>query len=213
MTSKKVHTPTKESDSRSKNRISVVIKAILVLIGLSLLLSDESSLDGLVGLGIIVFGLVMFRKYMNRRSSASQNLVRVSLPRQQQPVQVLEQLQAMHPVEFEDFVATLFETMGYSVEVTPTVGDEGIDLVVRKAGRLGVVQCKRYRGNVGQPVVRDLYGAMMHFEADEAFLITTGQISLPAKTWRDSKPIHLIDGDRLIELVNRQQIFHEVDHR
>jgi restriction system protein len=107
----------------------------------------------------------------------------------------------MSPVEFERFIARLFRNMGYKVKETATTGDEGIDLLVSKGTRTGVVQCKRYRGNVGQPVVRDLYGAMIHNRADEAFLVTTGRVSLPAQQWANGKPIHLVDGTELMEWV------------
>jgi HJR/Mrr/RecB family endonuclease len=116
-------------------------------------------------------------------------------------IQSLDKLREMSPVEFERFIARLFRNMGYQVKETATTGDEGIDLLVSKGARTGVVQCKRYRGNVGQPVVRDLYGAMIHNRADEAFLVTTGRVSLPAQQWATGKPIHLVDGTELMEWV------------
>lgn len=111
----------------------------------------------------------------------------------------LSKLQRMDPIEFERYVGSLFRRMGYRVEDTQASADEGVDLVLRRGRRLAVVQCKRYQGSVGQPVVRDLYGAMMHAGAAEAYLVTTGTITRAARRWAEDKPIHLVDGHRLVE--------------
>jgi restriction system protein len=89
--------------------------------------------------------------------------------------------------------------MGFEVINTLATRDEGIDLILSKNNRKSVVQCKRFKGMVGQSVLRDLYGAMIHNRAEDAFVITTGSFSLPAQTWAANKPIHLVDGKMLIE--------------
>lgn len=177
------------------------IKTIMIVLVSLVVLSLLSSSEGLLGLGIIVLGFVMIWKYIKtplHKPKTEHNTVSIRSRVYREP-RALEQLREMHPVEFEEFIATVFDRKGYRVETTSRVADEGIDLIVRKADRVGIVQCKRYKGNVGQPIVRDLYGVMIHNRADEAFLITTGQISLPARTWREDKPIHLIDGAKLVE--------------
>lgn len=121
----------------------------------------------------------------------------------------LSAMQRMEPVEFEEFVATLFRDMGYRVESTRASGDEGIDLWLRRGRRTAVVQCKRYRGRVGQPVVRDLYGTMRHVGADEAYLVTTGHITRAARRWAQGKPIHLVDGARLVEWARTRRLRHD----
>ncbi len=121
----------------------------------------------------------------------------------------LSTMQRMEPVEFEEFVATLFRGMGYRVERTRASGDEGIDLRLRRGRRTAIVQCKRYRGPVGQPVVRDLYGTMLHVGADEAYLVTTGHITRAARRWAQGKPIHLVDGVRLVEWARTRRLRHD----
>ncbi len=69
--------------------------------------------------------------------------------------------------------------------------------MVSPQGERAVVQCKRYRGVVGEAVVRDLYGVMQHEKAPRGFLVTTGGISAAAGRWVRDKPIELIDGPRL----------------
>lgn len=112
------------------------------------------------------------------------------------------QLGGMPPDEFEGLIGNLFRRTGYLVEQTGKTGDEGVDLVLKKAGKTAIVQCKRYSGTVSQSVVRDLYGAMVHNHASSAYLVTTGTISLPAQQWAQGKPIHLVDGSGLIEWID-----------
>jgi len=119
-------------------------------------------------------------------------------------VRTLPQMLALQPDEFEVWSGMLFQLMGYQVRNTQYVADHGIDLEVsNRHVHRGVVQCKRYRGTVGEPVVRDLFGTMMHENADRGWLTTTGGISRQAHTWAAGKPIELWDGQKLVELARR----------
>ncbi|MCD6290480.1 MAG: restriction endonuclease [Anaerolineae bacterium] len=112
----------------------------------------------------------------------------------------LAQLLQLTPSEFEEWTGELFRRHGYRVVNTPDTADHGIDLLVYRDGERGVVQCKRYRGTVGEPIVRDLFGVIMHDGADRGYLVTTGHISRQARRWARGRPIELIDGERLVQL-------------
>lgn len=114
----------------------------------------------------------------------------------------IEQMLDLTPAQFEEYVAQrIFARQGYTVRNTPDTGDGGVDvLLTDRNGRIAVVQCKRYRSTVGEEIVRDLYGTMMHSGADRAFLVTTSAISPAAWRWAAGKPIELIDGARLVQL-------------
>lgn len=108
------------------------------------------------------------------------------------------QLYDLSPRAFEHFVGELFERRGYTVEVRGRAGDLGVDLAVRDpGGRLAIVQCKRYRHQVGPDIVRELFGTMIHERAYHGFLVTTAEISDAARHWAADKPITLIDGAAL----------------
>ncbi len=112
----------------------------------------------------------------------------------------LRELQALSPEAFEDWAAARFRALGWQVEVTAATGDHGVDLMVERAGERAIVQCKRFRGRtVGEPVLRDLYGAMYDAGADRAFLVTTGQLTRPAAEWIQGKPIEVWDGEALAQ--------------
>jgi hypothetical protein len=107
----------------------------------------------------------------------------------------LEELQALSPAAFEEWVGARFQEQGFAVEVAGAQGDHGIDLVVSRAGERAIVQCKNYRvWSVGEPVLRDLFGAMHAAGADRAYLVTTGRLTSPARIWAEGKPIEIWDG-------------------
>ena len=114
----------------------------------------------------------------------------------------LEDLKGFSPDDFEALVAKLFEAYGHKVEPVGGNADHGVDIIVMNGqGEKWVVQCKRYSGSVGEPVVRDLYGTMLHEEAQGAYLMTTGTFTRRAQQWAAEKPIILYDGQALIAMI------------
>ncbi len=114
----------------------------------------------------------------------------------------LAQLANLTPEGFEEFVAEVFEAMGYEVEHVGGTGDEGADLKVSKAGLLGIVQCKYHsRGVVGSPDLQKFLGTVHHTRSHKGFFVTTRTFSLAAEKFVADHPIELIDGPRLVELV------------
>jgi restriction system protein len=109
----------------------------------------------------------------------------------------------MDPRRFEVLCGLLFENMGYSVEVTRYVADEGVDAFMRNDGVLSLLQCKRVKGSVGQPVLRDLWGSIAHHGAEFGIVVTTGTVSAPARDWISDKPIRIIELLELTELIER----------
>ncbi len=114
----------------------------------------------------------------------------------------LSQLHTLTPEGFEEFVAELFEAMGYAVERVGGSGDEGADLLVRKSGLVGVVQCKYYtKGIIGSPELQKFLGTIHHTRSHKGFFVTTRTFTLAAEKFVAEHPIELIDGPRLVELV------------
>jgi hypothetical protein len=118
-----------------------------------------------------------------------------------EPVETVGELYSLSPAAFERYVAGLFRWKGYQVRVRGRSGDHGVDLeLVGNGGRRGIVQCKRYQHTVGEKVVRDLFGTLLHERAVHAFLVTTADISPAAYAWAHGKPITLIDGTTLVQI-------------
>jgi restriction system protein len=116
----------------------------------------------------------------------------------------LAQLGSLSAEGFEEFVAEMFEALGYEVERTGGTGDEGVDLRLRRAGLLGIVQCKYHsRGVVGSPDLQKFLGSIQHTRSHKGFFVSTRTFSLAAEKFAADHPIELIDGPRLVELVEQ----------
>jgi hypothetical protein len=103
--------------------------------------------------------------------------------------------------QFEEMVVEFYRVTGHKAKRTGATGDHGVDIVVQASdGEKWVVQCKRWRGAVGESIVRDFYGVIQHEKADEGIIITTGRFTWPAWEWAKGKPIVLYDGNQFLKL-------------
>jgi Holliday junction DNA helicase RuvB subunit len=140
-------------------------------------------------------------------SSVDQNLAWAALSflgyarKTENPSDLAQKLNGMDGIEFEDFIAQFFRNNGYAVEATKATGDHGIDLFARKGQRHVAVQCKRWTKPVGEPVIRDFYGAFLSSGAKFGCIIATSGFTTQASDFAQGKPIKLIDLDTLIQLV------------
>lgn len=100
---------------------------------------------------------------------------------------------------FERELADLFRKRGYKVRLTTPSGDQGVDMFLKVQGKDIVVQCKAHANYVSPSVVRDLFGTMMHFEADEAWLVATSGFYSGAKDFAQGKPIKLLTISAILE--------------
>jgi restriction system protein len=131
-------------------------------------------------------------------------LQRRELERKTNGVGNTKDLLELSPREFEDMVVEVYRAFGHAAKRTGTTGDHGVDVVVEtKKGEKLVVQCKRWRGNVGEPVVRDFYGVMQHEKADKGIIVTTGSFTPQAREWAKGKPILLHDGQEFLQIWER----------
>jgi restriction system protein len=120
----------------------------------------------------------------------------------------------MSPDAFERLTQRLLRESGFiHVEVTGRTGDGGIDGkgIARLNGLMSfhiAFQCKKYKGSVGAPEIRDFRGATVG-RADRGLFITTGNFTKAAieEANRDGvSPIDLIDGDQLADKLKELQL-------
>ena len=108
-------------------------------------------------------------------------------------------------IEFENLTHQLLLKVGFNVEQTKASRDGGIDLIAYSdepffKGKY-IIQCKRYTGTVGEPIIRDLYGVVSNERANKGILITTGNFSNSALDFAKDKNLELIDGINLDSLI------------
>lgn len=104
---------------------------------------------------------------------------------------------------FEHELSKLYSRMGYQVHLTPTSGDQGIDIILDKEGKRTIVQCKAHKKPVGPHVIRDLYGTLMSSGADEAILASVSGFTSGVVDYASGRPIRLISINDIIDIQRR----------
>lgn len=123
--------------------------------------------------------------------------------------QITDRLQNLNPYAFERLAQRLLRECGFSdVQVTQRSGDGGIDGI----GKLRIqgifsfnvaFQCKRYKGQVGAPAIRDFRGSL-GTNIEKGVLITTGAFTKAAKEEASS------EGKRLIDLMDGEELINKL---
>jgi restriction system protein len=105
--------------------------------------------------------------------------------------------------QFEELIAEAYRRQGYRVVENAHAGaDGGIDVRLIKNGHTHLVQCKQWKSKkVGVSIVREMYGVMVSKRATSAIIITSGDYTREARDFAIGRPIDLIDGPRLVELI------------
>jgi restriction system protein len=128
------------------------------------------------------------------------------------------QLQAflleMDAFKFEELIKLLLEEMGYdNVTTTSPTNDKGVDVIgtieLGISAVREVIQVKRHKGTIGRPVLDMLRGSLHRFNAVRGTIITTGRFSKgveEAAFERGAAPITLIDGEKLLDLLIKNEI-------
>lgn len=115
----------------------------------------------------------------------------------------LSTIRALHWSDFELMVGEAFRRQGYAVEERGGSGpDGGVDLVLRKNRLKTIVQCKHWKAQqVGVNVVRELLGVMVAERADRGIIVSSGRFTNEAGEFARGKPIELMDGEALNDLI------------
>ena len=79
----------------------------------------------------------------------------------------------------------------------PKSGDQGVDLLLNIEKRRVAVQLKRYIAPVGNAAVQAVFAGMIHYKAQEAWVITTSSFTKSAVDLAKSTGVRLIDRTEL----------------
>jgi len=108
---------------------------------------------------------------------------------------------SMKGVEFEDFLASIFQAHGILVETTPGSGDHGVDLVLTVRGRRIAVQVKGYEKKVDNKAIQQAYAGMNIYLCKDSAVITNSSFTPGAVTLARSNHCYLIDGVGIPSLI------------
>lgn len=109
----------------------------------------------------------------------------------------VDDVDVMTGLDFENLVARLFERSGYSVQVTPPTGDQGVDVIAERKGlRLGI-QAKCYAGKVPNSAVQQIVAGLAHYGLQRGLVVTNGDFTPSAIELAESNNVTLWDREVL----------------
>ncbi len=127
----------------------------------------------------------------------------------------LEDIRALSWQQFEHLVGEVYRRQGYEVQETGGGGaDGGVDLFVYGTEKKVLVQCKQWRSRkVGVDKVREMYGILASDKelpgllgaSGHCVIVTSGYFTEEARAFAAGKSIELIDGPKLLKLIESIQ--------
>lgn len=116
------------------------------------------------------------------------------------------QVDEMSGAEFEEFLRLRYKAEGYGVRKTPYTGDYGADLILKKDQQTIAVQAKRYKNHVGIKAVQEISAAKLHYEANEAWVVTNSFFTKAAAELARSNKVKLVNRDKLVEILLTKKV-------
>lgn len=114
----------------------------------------------------------------------------------------IDDIDLMSGKEFEEFICYLFKKMGYTVNLTPTSGDQGIDIIAIKNGlRIGI-QTKCYSNSVSNKAIQEVVAGIKYYGLKKAIVITNNYFTKSAIELALSNEVVLWDRSILKEKLN-----------
>jgi restriction endonuclease Mrr len=144
---------------------------------------------------------------------------RVNLGREYESVDdeyLLQKLHRLEPLVFEEFIADLWDQLGWETEVVPVEEDRGADVIATKEDvitRKRAIQVKRRNPDATHALeeVQRYMALALRDNIDEALFIITGQFTQSARKEAKSSVYELMDGADLTDFVRENGLTNVLD--
>lgn len=94
---------------------------------------------------------------------------------------IISDIDLMSGQEFEQFVSSLFNELGYETSVTKTSGDQGIDVVATKGTTVIAIQAKCYSKPVGNHAIMEAVAGSKYYKANKTIVVTNSVFTKSAR--------------------------------
>jgi restriction system protein len=108
--------------------------------------------------------------------------------------------ETMTPTEFEAFCAEELRQGGWSARLTPTTGDQGVDVIAEKNGIRVVLQCKLYSGSVGNSAIQEVVAGKAYERAHHCAVVTNSRYTPAAEQLAGTNGVLLLHFSELPNL-------------
>ena len=118
----------------------------------------------------------------------------------------ISKIDSLNGQEFEEFIADYFCYLGFKTSLTPTSGDNGIDVIAKnKHISIGIQAKLYYNHNVGNKAIQEVFSGKNYYQLTHALVITNWTFSKPALTLANSLKVLTIDRNKLSHLLKQSR--------
>ncbi|MCC8048466.1 MAG: restriction endonuclease [Oscillospiraceae bacterium] len=118
-------------------------------------------------------------------------------------VGTIEEIDGMDGIEFEHWCAELLEKNGFnSIIVTPSSGDQGVDITAEKDDIHYAIQCKCYSSDLGNTPVQEVYAGKEMYGCQVGVVMTNRFFTTGAKELAAKTKVLLWDRDKLCDMLD-----------
>jgi len=87
------------------------------------------------------------------------------------------------------------------IKLTKDYGDQGIDVIATKNGITYGIQCKRWKKNVGNKAIQEVYAGIGYYSLDQAIVLTNSYYTESAKQLSQKLNVELWDRKTLTKMI------------
>lgn len=118
----------------------------------------------------------------------------------------METIDNMDGLEFENFCERLLKKIGFNdTRVTPSSGDQGIDVLAKNGNASYGFQCKNYSNIIGNKAVQETIAGRAFYNLDKAVVIANNYFTNSAQELAREASIELWDRDKLYEIIKENK--------
>ena len=122
-----------------------------------------------------------------------------------EPESELAIIDQMEGYVFEHWCADALENIGFThVEITPSSGDHGVDVLAQKDGIKYAIQCKRYSSDLGNTPVQEVHAGKDMYRCHVGVVITNQHFTVGAQKLAEVTGTLLWDRDWIIDYLKTQ---------
>jgi restriction endonuclease Mrr len=107
---------------------------------------------------------------------------------------------SMSPTAYETLCAEELRQHGWDARLTPTTGDQGVDVIAEKSGTRVVLQCKLYSSSVGNAAVQEIVAAKAYERSAYAVVVSNSPYTSAAQQLARANNVLLLHHNELWRL-------------
>jgi len=147
----------------------------------------------------IIYTILKIKKIKNTRSFDSKRH-----PVDIRKIKTINEIDQLSGLDFEKYVAYMFQKKGYKTELTKESHDRGADIIAEKGKECIIIQAKRQKKSVSKQALYDVYFARKSYKGTSACIVTNSELTAQAMNVANENGIQVYDRSKIRAFIRNQ---------